>query len=131
MKSSPNVKSQCPQRRCCGTRGDPTPLNMRSGIDMLFRFTALLTPAVLTAWAWSLFGQEAPEGSEERVIQYHTQEGLQDPVATLQKWLANGTARLRFEPGRGYLPSLLKALRIPVSSQVLAFSKTSSQRDRI
>lgn len=35
------------------------------------------------------------------------------------------------DPKHGYLPALLKELDVPVSSQVLVFSKTSLQRERI
>jgi hypothetical protein len=39
--------------------------------------------------------------------------------------------KLEFEKDHGYLISLLKALKIPVSSQTLVFSKTSLQSERI
>jgi len=38
---------------------------------------------------------------------------------------------LQYSPDFGYLPSLLQRLKIPVSSQVLVFSKTSFQATRI
>lgn len=52
-------------------------------------------------------------------------------VTQLQERLAAGKAKLEFEPERGYLRSLLQALDVPESSQVLVFSKTSLQRERI
>jgi hypothetical protein len=52
-------------------------------------------------------------------------------VAELQARLDAGTAKLEFADDRGYLPALLAALDVPRSSQVLVFSKTSFQRDRI
>ena len=52
-------------------------------------------------------------------------------VSRLQQQLDDGTVRLQQDRGHGYLPAVLKALNIPVSSQVLVFSKTSFQRDRI
>ena len=52
-------------------------------------------------------------------------------VAALEERLAKGTAKLEYETGRGYLRSLLRALDVPESSQVLVFSKTSLQRERI
>jgi hypothetical protein len=52
-------------------------------------------------------------------------------VARLQERLAGGKERLEYESGRGYLRSVLRALDIPESSQVLVFSKTSLQRERI
>ena len=54
-----------------------------------------------------------------------------DAVARLQKKLDAGSAALVFDKDRGYLPSVLKALDVPVSSQGLVFSRTSLQVDRI
>jgi hypothetical protein len=68
--------------------------------------------------------------TEERIIQYEATTNLQDPVALLQRRIATGRTRLSFDPARGYLPSLLKALDIRQSSQVLVFSRTSSQADQ-
>ncbi len=50
-----------------------------------------------------------------------------DPVAALDRRLAAGEVRLSFDPRWGYLPAVLSALDVPVSSQVLVFSKTSAQ----
>jgi hypothetical protein len=52
-------------------------------------------------------------------------------VSRLQERLVQGRAKLEFESEHGYLRSLLRALDIPESSQVLVFSKTSLQRERI
>jgi len=52
-------------------------------------------------------------------------------VTTFQERLDAGTAKLEFEPKFGYLRSLLGGLDVPVSSQVLVFSKTSLQRECI
>lgn len=54
-----------------------------------------------------------------------------DPVARLAAQLSAGTVRLRHDSVLGFLPALLEALDIPVSSQVLVFSRTSLQTDRI
>jgi hypothetical protein len=54
-----------------------------------------------------------------------------DPVARLQKRLDSGELELRYDGARGYVPAVLEALGIPVSSQVLVFSRTSFQRSRI
>ena len=56
---------------------------------------------------------------------------VNDPVAQLQQRLDSGRERLDYEPGHGYLRSVLDRLRIPVSSQTLVFSKTSFQYRRI
>jgi hypothetical protein len=52
-------------------------------------------------------------------------------VTRLADRRAKGETKLEFEPDRGYLRALLRALDIPESSQVLVFSKTSLQRERI
>ncbi|MDA1315449.1 MAG: hypothetical protein O2968_19135 [Acidobacteria bacterium] len=50
-----------------------------------------------------------------------------DPIARFQDRIDRGEARLEFDPRWGYLPSVLEALEIPKSSQLLVFSKTSAQ----
>jgi hypothetical protein len=52
-------------------------------------------------------------------------------VSRLQEQLAAGKAALTNDKRHGYLRDLLKALKVPESSQVLVFSKTSLQRHRI
>jgi hypothetical protein len=52
-------------------------------------------------------------------------------VSRLQKRLDAGDASLTYEPGVGYLKSVLRELAVPVSSQTLVFSKTSLQLRRI
>lgn len=55
-----------------------------------------------------------------------------DPVARLEKRMENGQVKLDFAPnGWGYLPSVLQQLGINIDSQVLVFSKTSIQLNRI
>jgi len=75
------------------------------------------------------FGQNVLGEAEEKIIGYESAQGRVDPVAVLQKRVAEGNEKLIFEPRIGYLRSLLKALKVPVSSQGLVFSKTSSQKD--
>ena len=50
-----------------------------------------------------------------------------DQVQDLNRRLAAGGVRLEFDPRWGYLTDLLRELDIPVSSQLLVFSKTSAQ----
>lgn len=52
-------------------------------------------------------------------------------ITRLQAKIAAGTVKLAATDDHGYLKSVLAALDIPESSQVLVFSKTSFQRDRI
>ena len=55
-----------------------------------------------------------------------------DPVGRLAKRLESRQATLDYAPnGLGYLPALLKQLDIRADSQVLVFSKTSIQSERI
>jgi len=54
-----------------------------------------------------------------------------DPIVSLQDLIESGEITFSFDPLTGYLPSLLAALDIPVSSQGLVFSRTSLQTDRI
>ena len=54
-----------------------------------------------------------------------------NPLARLQAQMDAGKVQLPFHKDRGYLPTLLKTLQVPESSQVLVFSKTSLQRSRI
>jgi hypothetical protein len=67
---------------------------------------------------------------DHEAIQYAT-VAPNDAVANLQQRIDSGAVNLKFEDGFGYLRSALKALDIPLSSQVLVFSKTSFQAPRI
>ena len=66
---------------------------------------------------------------EHSAIGYRTQP-LENSVADLQERLAQGKAELAFDarPGIGYLPSVLRELRVPLESQLLVYSKTSLQQ---
>ena len=50
-----------------------------------------------------------------------------DPIQTVQRKLADGTLEFDVHDQRGYLDSLLSALHISETSQVVVFSKTSFQ----
>jgi hypothetical protein len=54
-----------------------------------------------------------------------------NPIERLQAEIDAGQRNLTFHAERGYLSAVLNALQVPVSSQVLVFSKTSLQRERI
>jgi hypothetical protein len=54
-----------------------------------------------------------------------------NPIASLEKRLATGDVKLRYEPKHGYLRSLLQVLDVPVESQVLVFSKTAFNKQLI
>jgi hypothetical protein len=56
---------------------------------------------------------------------------MHNDIAHLQARIRSGQVKLQYRAPRGYLDSLLAALKIDPSSQSLVFSKTSLQADRI
>jgi hypothetical protein len=67
---------------------------------------------------------------DEETINY-SKAGDESPVSRLQRRLDGGETKLTFDGRLGYLPSVLAALGIQTNSQMLVFSKTSFQRERI
>jgi len=63
-------------------------------------------------------------------INYRSDD-LHDPVAKLEQKLEKGEVKLEYSSERGYLPSVLKLLQVPINSQTLVFSKTSFQYPKI
>ncbi len=68
---------------------------------------------------------------EHEAIEY-TKRPTHDPITAINAKLKAGAVKLHFQDdGTGYLQSVLKALDVPVESQVMVFSKTSFQAPRI
>jgi hypothetical protein len=67
---------------------------------------------------------------EREPIRYGTAPA-DNAVSRLQQRLDAGQATLSYDRKTGYLRPLLAALQVPESSQMLVFSKTSMQRERI
>ncbi len=67
---------------------------------------------------------------EEAPISYSL-TAPENVISKLQTKLDAGQQKLQFEDTRGYLKSLLDSLEISPSSQVLSFSRTSLQDDKI
>jgi hypothetical protein len=67
---------------------------------------------------------------ERDPIRYGT-TAADNPVSRLQQRLDAGQLTLHYDKKTGYLRPLLAALQVPESSQMLVFSKTSLQRERI
>lgn len=67
---------------------------------------------------------QLPYDTEYPTIPYATGETT-DPVAVLARGLESGEVTLDREGPSAYLAAILRELRIPVSSQMLVFSKTS------
>ncbi len=53
------------------------------------------------------------------------------PVARLQECVDKGELKLQYDAAYGYLLSVLRELKVSTNSQMLVFSKTSFQRERI
>jgi hypothetical protein len=92
------------------------------------KLTIALTTGAIVALAGLSGSYVVPLDNE--AIQYATRP-VDDPVARLQKKIASGDVKLNFSDEHGYVDSVLKALNVPVESQVLVFSKTSFQAPRI
>jgi hypothetical protein len=70
------------------------------------------------------------EDYEREPIQY-SRATPDNCISRLQSRLDTGSTKLSFEPGRGYLRSVLNELQVSPRTQSLVFSKTSFQRQRI
>jgi len=75
--------------------------------------------------------QQAFTGSLDHPAIEYARRPLRDPVALLNQQLNQGLVKLPFEPGSGFLRGVLRALNVPIESQIVAFSKTSLQAPRI
>ncbi len=67
---------------------------------------------------------------EEDTISYNKTPST-GPIARLQSRLDRGEVKLKFDPKTGWRDSVLAAMEISPKSQVMVFSKTSLQRERI
>jgi hypothetical protein len=67
----------------------------------------------------------------EYPVMHYGRAPTHNAIAQLQQRLAAGSVKLSFSAPRGYLDSVLQALRIDPSSQVLVYSKTSLQTGEI
>jgi hypothetical protein len=96
---------------------------MRSTTLVLISAIALVFAAVLPRYT-------AADEIERPPIEY-SRSTPDNCVSQLQSRLATGELDLEYHDQLGYLPALLEALVVPVESQMLVFSKTSLQRQRI
>jgi hypothetical protein len=90
----------------------------------------LATQYILTLVAFWLAAPIWAGDIEQQPIRY-SEAVVDNPVTRLQRRIDSGAFRLPYEENFGYLRSVLRALSVPDSSQMLVFSKTSLQRDRI
>lgn len=90
----------------------------------------LFAVLVLTAVGSAQLGDSSFDQLDHPAIEYSTRP-RHDVVAVLDRRIQAGEVQLSFDEGPGYLPSLLKALDIPIASQLAVFSKTSIQLNLI
>jgi hypothetical protein len=88
-----------------------------------------LVLAVVAA-AFGKLGREPLTDLDHPAIRYTTQK-LNDPGSRLNFKLQYGEVHLKFDGPQGYLRSVLHALDVPIDSQLVVFSKTSFQAERI
>src|ERR1700733_2319069 len=113
-------------RRRCARHGGGAP---RSPFAHTLNRRCVGVPIMLIAMGLALAsGQTLP--LDDPAIGYSSLP-LTDPVTELSRKIEQGQVRLAFDPVTGYLPAVLKALDIPVESQMAVFSKTSIQAMRI
>src|ERR1051326_3780253 len=67
---------------------------------------------------------------DEETINY-SKTKASGPVARLQERIDQGQVKLAYDSRFGFLPALLKELGVSSNAQMLVFSKTSFQRERI
>ncbi len=100
----------------------------RSRVSLLVLFTVLLP--MLVAAQGDFQGSTHMMPFDEDTIKYGKTPDT-GPVARLQRRIDEGTTTFERDPKFGLLPALLKGLDVPPESQMLVFSKTSFQRERI
>lgn len=94
------------------------------------RFFILMVLPVVAIMVLSCSAHAQRVNYEEAPISYSVSRP-DNRISQLQERLYSGTATLKFDDQQGYLRSLLDALQISRSTQVLTFARTSLQDDRI
>jgi hypothetical protein len=85
----------------------------------------------MVVWCAVLSGTNAAADEYDGAPIYYTTAEPENAVSRLQGRLDTGSVELKYEDHFGYLRSVLSALEVPESSQMLVFSKTSLQSRRI
>ena len=93
------------------------------------RFPSILRfiSTVVLLMAGSLYADD--EFEREPIL--YSQSTPENRISRLQQRLDQGELILTHDEKKSYLPALLQALDVPVESQMLVFSKTSLQLQRI
>ncbi len=102
---------------------------------LLLGAAAMLPDAPRAQQPAPAFGMPSPAAALRYDTEYpairYSGTAANNRIAQLQARLERGETKLEFQPAHGYLESLLKALDIDPSSQVLIYSKTSLQTGEI
>ena len=93
-------------------------------------FLAFLCASLAWLTALPLAQLSDDELIDHPAIQYR-RNPTSDPITQLKRRIDSGALRLAADGQSGYLRSLLQALEIPLSSQILVFSQSSVQGPRI
>src|SRR5262245_14665028 len=96
----------------------------------MMRRQAILRLTVLSWLCCGVLSFAGGQEFEQEPIQYSLSQP-DNRVSRLIERIGAGGVTLAHEPRFGYLRALLSELNVPVSSQMLVFSKTSLQRHRI
>jgi hypothetical protein len=107
-----------------------TSLFRRSLRDWLLLGLALGPLACATGAFADFQGSTHMTPFDEDTIGYNKAKA-DDSITRLEKLIKSGETALKYGTTHGYLESVLRELGIESSSQVLVFSKTSFQRERI
>lgn len=90
----------------------------------------LLTALPVLIGMVGVLRSQSDEDYDHGIVAY-SKTAPTDPIAQLQRRIDSGETQLKSDPRRGYLPAILSALNVPISSQSLVFSKTSFQFTQI
>jgi len=102
---------------------------MRHPLGLRF-VSSLFTLGLALLFAAATSPLAIAEDYDEPPISYRSGEP-DNVLSRLQAKIESGQVKLEYDDELGYLPAVLKALEIPVDSQMLVFSKTSLQLRRI
>ncbi len=115
---------------------DPLPLHPAAQeegkvTDVSARLIGALACSLLATPFFAQQLEEAFDGAPEHPAIHYQTGPVNDPVSALSRRIQSGEVKLTLDGPQGYLRSVLQALHVPVESQMVVFSKTSVQRDRI
>lgn len=95
-----------------------------------YRFASRGLLVVLVGCTLAVWSARGQDDINQPPINYDSTP-TKDAIARLQQRLEAGEIKFHWDERHGWLPSLLDALEIPISSQLLVFSKTSLQTSKI